>query len=213
MLEIGPAQISNRDRAVTPEDFEWLAKEASREVRKARCIPNRNAQGRREPGWVSLYIVPDSTEPTPMPSLELRRSVTRYLARRADLCIVRQEHISVGPPEYVRVGVRVTVFARSLDDTALAELNVRKKLDTFLHPLTGGPEGKGWEFGRELAASDIYRLLEEIKEVDHVGPIHLFFGEKASAERAEIGPNALIAPGEHFITTSVANGREQHVIA
>src|SRR5207253_2184955 len=96
MLEIGPAQISNRGRAVTPEDFEWLAKEASREVRKARCVPNRNAQGQRETGWVSLYIVPDSAEPAPMPSFELRRSVTRYLAQRADLDIVNQEHISVG---------------------------------------------------------------------------------------------------------------------
>jgi len=206
MLEIGPAQISNRGRAVTPEDFEWLAKEASREVRKARCIASRNPQGRRESGWVSVYIVPDSTEPLPMPSLELRRSVTRYLARRADLNIVGQEHIFVAAPEYVRVGVEVTVFARSLDDTAVAELNVRKKLDTFLHPLTGGPGGTGWEFGRELAASDIYLLLEEIDEVDHVGEILLRFNGQESAMRTETDPNALVAGGEHLITISVANG-------
>src|SRR5439155_12897198 len=124
----------------------------------------------------------------------------------ADLDIVNQEHISVGAPEYVRIGVKVTVFARSLDDTALAELNVRKKLDEFVHPLTGGPEGKGWEFGRGLAASDIYRLLEDIKEVDHVGPVLLLFNGKESDQRADVGANALIAGGEHRITLSVANG-------
>jgi hypothetical protein len=206
MLEIGPAQISNRGRAVTPEDFEWLAKEASREVRKARCVPNQNDQGSREPGWVSVFVVPDSKAPAPMPSFELRRAVTRYLSQRADLNIVGQEHIFVGAPEYVRVGVQVTVFARSIDETALAERNVRQKLAEFLHPLTGGPEGTGWEFGRKVATSDIYRLLEGIEEVDHVGPVQLLFSDTESVVRAEVGTNALIAAGEHIVSTLVANG-------
>lgn len=204
MLEFGPAQISNRGRAVTPEDFEWLAKEASREVRKARCVPNRNDQGRSEPGWVSIFIVPDSTESEPRPSLELRRAVTRYLAQRADLNLVAQDHIWVGPPNYVAVGVEVTVFARTIDDTGQAERNARAKLDQFLHPLTGGRDGTGWEFGRDLAVSDIYQQLEAIEEVDHLGRVVLHFNGQISAERAEVGANGLIANGTHLLTISVA---------
>lgn len=207
MLVIGPAQVSHRDRAVTPNDFEWLAKEASRQVRKARCVPNRNRSGRGEAGWVSVYIVPDSSDAQPQPSLALRRAVTRFLSERADTNVVDQEHIFVGPPAYVPVSVDVSIFARSLDDVAAAEIETRRKLDQFLHPLSGGPEGEGWDFGRDLAVSDLYSLLEDIPEVDHVGRLTLRFDQQESSERVEVGPNALVASGEHAIRTMVANGK------
>ena len=206
MLTIGPAQISHRDRAVTPDDFERLALEASREVRKARCLPNRNAGGRHELGWTTVYIVPDSQDAQPVPSLQLRRAVQRYLAERADVTVVDQKHIVIGPPEYVPVTVEATVFAKSLDLVATAEQQVKKQLEEFLHPLKGGPDQEGWEFGRDLATSDLYALLEAIDEVDHVGRIVLFLGDSSSDEQVMVGSDALIASGPHRITMSVANG-------
>ena len=204
MLTIGPAQISHRDRAVTPDDFERLALEASREVRKVRCLPNRNASGRRELGWTTVHIVPDSEEREPIPSLGLRRAVQRYLAERADVTLVDQKHIVIGPPKYVPVTVEATVYAKSLDLVAKAEQNVKKELERFLHPLKGGPEKQGWEFGRDLAASDLYALLEEIDEVDYVGSLQLFLGTSPSGEQIEVEADALIASGPHRITTTVA---------
>lgn len=206
MLIVGPAQISHRDRAVTPDDFERLALEASREVRKARCLPNRNASGRNELGWTTVHIVPDSQDAQPIPSLELRRAVQRYLADRADVTVVDQKHIVVGPPQYVPVTVEATIFAKSLDLVATAEQRVKKQLEDFLHPLKGGPDQEGWEFGRDLAASDLYTLFEAIDEVDHVGPVRLFLGDSSSDEQVVVEPDALIASGPHRITMSVANG-------
>lgn len=204
MLIIGPAQISHRDRAVTPDDFERLALEASREVRKVQCLPNRNASGRHELGWTTVHIVPDSEERQPVPSLGLRRAVQRYLADRADVTLVDQKHIVIGPPKYVPVTVEATVYAKSLDLVARAEQNVKKGLETFLHPLKGGPEKQGWEFGRDLAASDLYALLEGIDEVDYVGSLQLFLGNSPSGEQVEVEADALIASGTHRITTTVA---------
>jgi baseplate J-like protein len=204
MLTIGPAQISHRDRAVTPEDFERLALEASREVRKARCLPNRNANGRHEVGWTTVHIVPDSKDPKPTPSLELRRAVQRYLADRADATLVDQKHIVIGPPEYVPVTIEATIFAKSLDDVSTAEQRVKKQLEEFLHPLKGGREKEGWEFGRDLAASDLYALLEAIDEVDHVDSLSLFVKDSPSGEHVAVAPDALIASGTHKITTTVA---------
>jgi len=204
MLEIGPAQISHRDRAVTPEDFERLAREASREVRKALCLPNRNARGGHELGWTSVYIVPASKDATPIPSLQLRRSVQGFLARRADATLVHQDHIFVGPPRYVPVSVEVTVFAKSIDVVASAEQSVRQKLEQFLHPLTGGPANEGWDFGRDLAASDLYALLEDIKDVDHIATLRMVFGDNASEEKVEVDADALVASGTHKISMNVA---------
>lgn len=206
MLEIGPAQLSNRGRAVTPDDFEWLAKEASREVRKALCLQNRNRAGRYEVGWVSLYLVPDSKDANPKPSLELRRTVQRYVAERADVTVVDQEHIFVGEPLYVPVDVEVTIFAKSFDVAGTAERRVRDRLDQFLHPLTGGPQQDGWDFGRNLAASDLYVLLEEIEEVGYVGELRLRVGDFESGEQIEVGADALVASGTHTVTVMVENG-------
>lgn len=228
MLEIGPAQVSNRGRAVTPDDFERLAMEASREVRKARCIPNRNKAGQNEIGWISVYLVPDSKEAQPKPSLELRRAVQRYLAERADVTLVKpeqisvssapgcaprrvqlfdnEEHIFIGPPQYVPVNVEVKVYAKSLDVVGTAELKVKERLTEFLHPLSGGPANEGWDFGRDLAASDLYLLLEEIEEVDHIGSLRLFSGETESEDQIVVGPDALLASGDHTVSMLVANG-------
>ena len=35
----GPRHIKSRDRAITKEDFEWLAHQAAGEIAKARCLP------------------------------------------------------------------------------------------------------------------------------------------------------------------------------
>ncbi len=204
MLTIGPAEISHRDRAVTPDDFERLALEASREVRKVRCLPNRNASGRQEVGWTTVHIVPDSEDREPVPSLGLRRAVQRYLADRADVTLVDQQHIVIGPPKYVPVTVKATIYAKSLDLVASAEQKVKKGLETFLHPLKGGPENQGWEFGRDLAASDLYALLEDIDEVDYVASLELFLGDSPTGEQVEVDADALIASGTHKITTTVA---------
>ncbi|HLB71693.1 MAG TPA: putative baseplate assembly protein [Candidatus Methanoperedens sp.] len=168
MLEIGPAMIDHRDRAVTAEDFEWLAKNASRKVIKVRCLPNINNRRQKEIGWITVIIVPDSLEAKPCPSLELRKKVRQHLEARSANTLSHKRHVNVDSPSYVEVSVSVDVFVTSLDKISEVEREVKKKLDAFFHPLTGGPEEKGWDFGRDVSASDIYALLEDIEGVDHV---------------------------------------------
>ncbi|MEM9218139.1 MAG: hypothetical protein AAGD25_27830 [Cyanobacteria bacterium P01_F01_bin.150] len=43
-------------------------------------------------------------------------------------------------------------------------------IDTFLHPIKGGTEGRGWPFGRDIYVSEIYELLDKHPSVDHVEP-------------------------------------------
>jgi len=44
---------------------------------------------------------------------------------------------------------------------------------TFLHPLSGGRFGSGWEFGRDVYASEVSELIESIAGVDHVESLRL----------------------------------------
>ncbi|MGH9972168.1 MAG: putative baseplate assembly protein [Pyrinomonadaceae bacterium] len=221
MLTIGPRRISHRDRAVSVEDFEELAHEASRQVAKVRCLgttnlirtdtglpdpcdPRQLHQALEERGRVSLIIVPDSPDPRPCPSLELRRAVKEYLRDRAPSVVAAGERIVVRPPDYVTVGIQANIFVTTLEKAATAETQARKRLEEFLHPVRGGPEGNGWEFGRPISKSDVFAELERIADIDRVEDLVFQFRGRTDSDRVVIGPNELLASGEHKLAIKKA---------
>jgi hypothetical protein len=188
MLEIGPAMIGHRNRAITWEDFEWVAKKASRKIAKVKCLPNRSnrlvdKEHIKEIGWVTLIIVPDEKIPQPTPSLELKRQVRKYLENHGANTLASVQHIWVDGPAYVEISVSMDVFVTLIDRISEVEREVKKKLGEFFHPLTGGPENNGWEFGRDVNVSDIYALISEIKWVDHVEKLRLEYSGSVGNER------------------------------
>jgi predicted phage baseplate assembly protein len=221
MLTIGPRRLSHRDRAVSVEDFEELAFEASRQVAKARCLGTtnliRNDTGLPDPcdprqfhqpieerGWVSLIIVPNSPDPRPCPSLQLRRVVKDYLRERAPTVVAAGDRIVVRPPDYVIVSVQAKIFVTTLEKAAAVETEARMQLEKFLHPVSGGPEGEGWEFGRPVTRSDVFALLERIADVDRVEDLVFVFRDKKDPDRVTIGPNELLASGDHKLAIKKA---------
>ncbi|HWP92872.1 MAG TPA: putative baseplate assembly protein [Thermodesulfobacteriota bacterium] len=206
MLEIGPAMISHRNRAVTVEDFEWLSKQASRKVVKARCLPNTNNKKQTEVGWVTIIIVPDSLDAKPFPSLELRKIVQRYLESCSANTLSNARHIFVDGPLYLDVDISVDVYVDSIDVASEVEREVRRILNSFLHPLTGGPEGQGWDFGRYVSASDVYALLESIDGVDHVENLRFNYNGTTAEDTVEVKRDFLVATtGNHKINLQLKN--------
>ncbi|HYV10456.1 MAG TPA: putative baseplate assembly protein [Pyrinomonadaceae bacterium] len=219
MLTIGPRHISHRDRAVSAEDFEELAFEASRQVAKVRCLrttnlelsgagrpdpcdPEQRHEALEEPGFVSLIVVPDSTDPQPCPSLELRRTLKDYLRERAPSIVASGERLVVRPPDYVAVGIQATIFVTSIEKAAEVETAARKAVEQFLHPVHGGPDGKGQEFGRPILKSDVFALLERITDIDRVEDLKFLFRGRSDPERVEIGPNELLSSGKHELSVT-----------
>ncbi|MGB3942456.1 MAG: putative baseplate assembly protein [Candidatus Manganitrophaceae bacterium] len=169
LIERSPREIRHRNRAVTMEDYEDLAKLASPEVVRAKSVPLRNLTTdplAREPlpGEVGVIIVPRSNEQKPLPSLELIRRTETFLKEHAPLTA----HLSVVGPLYIRVDVTVEVALVSLEGASGVEQAVYQALAAFLHPLTGGLDGTGWDFGRKPHRSDFYALIERVAGVDHV---------------------------------------------
>jgi hypothetical protein len=208
MLEIGPARISHRNRAVTVDDFEWLAMEASRKLAKVRCLPNTNNRMEKETGWVTVIIVPDSPDDEPSPSIELKRKVRKYLEEHCANIISFPDHIHVTAPSYVKVGVSVDVFIASIDATGEVEREVNKKLRAFFHPLTGGPENNGWDFGRDVSISDVYALIEKINGVDHVENLKFSFNGTNNGETVDVEPEFLAANGTHTVNLQLVKGEQ-----
>ncbi len=170
LLERAPRTLRHRGRAVTLEDYEDLAMLASPEVERAKCVPLRNLFDDPldtkpiTPGKVSVIIVPRSKNAKPLPSLELISRVQDHLEANA----VPTVNVSVVGPLYVSVNITAEIALASLEGASAVEQAVYQKLVSFLHPLTGGLDGIGWDFGREPHKSDFYTLIEGVVGVDHV---------------------------------------------
>jgi hypothetical protein len=174
LIERVPRRIRHHDRAVTLEDYEDIAREASAEVARAKCLSLRNLAANpldetKMPGTVSIIIVPKSTDAKPKPTLELIGRVRDYLEARIDPTV----NIVVVGCLYVEVNITTTLVLTSLENGSTVEQAVGQKLASFLHPLTGGFDGTGWDFGRKPYKSDFYRLLEGVPGVDHVHSLEI----------------------------------------
>ncbi|WP_327343094.1 putative baseplate assembly protein [Streptomyces europaeiscabiei] len=177
----GPRSLRHRDRAVTAEDFEDLAFESSTEVARVRAVPPsrydpfdlwfdpatevpKPAHAEADAGGVGVVVVPHSGAARPVPGLGLLRRVEEYLRARCGPTVA----LRVTGPEWIEVTVAVTVVASSPDAAGEVGGRVEQTLQRFLHPLTGGPDGTGWAFGRKPHRSDLYAEIEAVDGVDHV---------------------------------------------
>ncbi len=177
----GPHLLRHRGRAIAAQDLEDLAAAASADVARAAAIvpifnpyslwldpekpkptPDHEAV---HAGRMGVVIVPgDSSVARPAPGLGLLRDVEEYLSSRcpptADLW--------VAGPEWIAVDVTARVAVTAAEDADPVRDRVIAALSRFLHPLTGGPRGDGWPFGRWPRASAVSALIEATEGVDHV---------------------------------------------
>jgi predicted phage baseplate assembly protein len=165
----GPQTLKHQQRAVTCGGFEWLSREASGEVARSYARPACNPRGLVDPGWVTVVILPETSAARPIPNPALVRQVNSYLE---DLALANlttgSSHISVRGPEYIEATVQARIVPVNPTKADDVKLDVLKRLNTFLHPLRGGPEGTGWELGRNVYPSEIYAEIEAVPGVDYV---------------------------------------------
>jgi predicted phage baseplate assembly protein len=160
-----PHAIRSRCRAVTAEDFEFLAMEAS-SIKRAKALPlyQLDFPGVKVPGVVTIIVVPDGDGPAPTPSEGTLRTVCAYLDRRRLLTT----ELYVIKPGYQQVEIRAEIVAN--DDADLAE--VKEALDQslldYFHPLKGGEDGLGWPFGGAIYYSRVNQRCFTIRGVQSV---------------------------------------------
>lgn len=174
--ERGPQRLKHRERSVTWEDYEWLAREASSEIRTAKCFPVTDNLGRTVAGHVAVVITPESKAKKPTPGPALIRKVKSFLEKHA-LCNLgeanAQNAIHVTGPSYVACTVNAKVSAVNPESSDQVELDILTRLDAFLNPLTGGPGKSGWQLGRDVFLSEISAEIETVDGVDHVESVTL----------------------------------------
>jgi predicted phage baseplate assembly protein len=169
-----PQVLRSRERAVTPEDFELLARQATPAIARARCIAVRDGRGGAEestPGRVRLQLVPampsgdgplapERTEVTP----RIRDEVQAYLDDRRLL----GSELVLENAAYTWVSAIARVRPKPRANRARLTARAAEAIYRYIHPTTGGPDYLGWPFGRELFSGEIYSILQAIDGVDFV---------------------------------------------
>lgn len=187
----GPQVLRHRYRAVTAEDYEFLALRASPTVARAKCLKSPKREGE-----ATVLIVPKAEETVldlkkkPVPTPELVRRVKDFLDERR-LVTTR---LRVVKPRFVEISVKVAVV---LKPTGAAVDRVKKTLEESvrraLHPVMGGPTGAGWPFGRALHKSDLYRVVESVEGVDFVDDLDIYDEDlKRSTVQVQLREDELI---------------------
>lgn len=190
----GSHVLRHRLQAISLRDYETLAIQASPDVAVARALPNVDSAGFPAKGWVRLVIIQQSTDPRPQPSFELRQRVKRYLQRR--MPVTAAGRLSVVGPDYLPVDVEVTVAPRDVFQAGRVFELVLGQVQAFLHPLTGGPDGAGFPFGRSVYLSDVAAALEGIAEVDFVESLYLLLEDVPQGEEVAVPPGRIVCAGK-----------------
>jgi Baseplate J-like protein len=191
----GPQTIRHRGRALAPQDYETMAREANASVAVARAVPCRDPGGRQSPGWVTLVIIPQSAEPRPWPSFGLREEVQKFTGARAAADLAAANHIYVTGPDYLPVDVEATLVPLDPAGAGAVEERTRHALETFLHPLRGGPNGRGWVPGRDVFLSDVASVLERVEGVDYVQELALLLNGALQGERVRVAEDRIVVAG------------------
>ncbi len=204
LLKRAPNILKNRGRATALDDFIYIVKESSRDIAKVKILPNLNDKNEYETGWVTVVILPFSTENKPFPTPSLCKKVKEYLLERSS----NVASVRVIPPLYIKADTYIEIYSKNIEDAAEIENDARKIISDFFHPLKGGFEFKGWQFGEIPCLSDLYAMLGKIKDVDYIKTLTMtLYSEKGIKIvditdlniNVKIPDYALIYGGEHKI--------------
>jgi predicted phage baseplate assembly protein len=207
-----PRLLRMRNRAVTADDFAYLAAQVSG-VARACCLSPGALPATTDdirPGHVVVLVL--ATRERRNPSVaradlslpeSLRAAVLAELGKRSLI----STSVDVRSPRAVVVTVELRVkIARGNDPLRRSAMQqqIEQALYRFLDPYEGGPQGDGWPFGRALHAAEIYNLLQRSTDLEFVEQCDLRVSDtngnlRSAGTRIDLPPDGLICSGKHGV--------------
>jgi len=195
----GPQSVRNRGRAVGSTDYATLAREASSAVGYARALPTHDPAGHVLPGWVTVLIIPHSSDPRPQPSFGLRQQVQQFIAQHAPAELADNQRVFVIGPEYLEIDITAVIVPANASEAGTVEQAALDALRAFLHPLTGGPAGEGWDLGRSVFLSDVVAALGKVSGIDHIENLTLLLNGQPQGTSVTIRRDRIAVAGTMHI--------------
>lgn len=175
-------------RAVTPKDYQDLAKRATRAVARVRCNIPQTSDGRLPPGTVEILIVPavvDALRAGDLSKLNIDEHLARLVEQHLDDYRLLTTIVQIAEPGYVGVKVSAEIVVAEYSRPELVRNRVLESLRNFISPLDliedpeqydelMGSEWEGWPFGQNLYVAEIFSLIQRVPGVKHVLDVQLY---------------------------------------
>ena len=183
---------------MTAADYEQLARSASPGVAVARVVTPAGSGCIVPAGSVQVVILPhsDGTDPEPVPSPQLLADVTDVPAKARTI-----RRRGRGDGHWARPTFTSESTWRSCPLPAelagLLSRNAKTSIARFLHPVVGGPEGRGWGFGQAVYRSDLVKWLHQDlrPNLAYVQDLRLLSTGAAVPEQLDIPPDQVPCAG------------------
>lgn len=170
-----PGHLRTLQRAVTASDYEYLATQAaSGFIHRVHALqpPTVNT------GEVKVLVVPRVNHVNggyvPPEELALPDDVRDAIKDFLDERRLISTRLDVLPPAYFWVSTRVRMRISSFYNVDTVKQQAEARLFHFINPLHGGPDGKGWPFGRNLYMSDVITALQGVPGIEVIHSVELF---------------------------------------
>jgi predicted phage baseplate assembly protein len=200
-------ELRARHRAVTAEDFEHLALEATPRVARAICVPPD------EGSTIAVRVLPavhPADRPLTWDELQPEPYLLEQVAAHLDERRLLGSTVNVSPVRLRPVSVVAELQTHPLADVERIRSEAEQALFTYLNPLVGGNVGgigSGWEFGRSLNIGELYGLVHAVDGVEYVRLLRLYdidlrTGEQSgqpSGNHVVLEPDEVIASGRHVV--------------
>lgn len=195
-----PNVLRSRERAVTKEDYEYLAKESSPSISRAYCLePVSTTIGELNSAHlaVQILLVPQYAAETVRPDRDrlnvpqhIKETVTKYLDERRMV----GTPLIVTEAEYIFVSIEGRIKLLDGADRSVARDAIERALYTYIHPVSGGEYGEGWPFGKDLYIPDIINRIQAIPEVEYSLELNASRVDPDTGNRSQLTNHVAVDP-------------------
>lgn len=198
--------IRTQGKAITARDLETLTFNASRSIKKLRCVSGRNAHGGRERGAVTLVVLKKEHSEFSRISEDIRL----YLKDRLPGNIVSDERLYITEPTFVKINVRAEIKTKEINGIFELRKSVEKCLADFFASFSGTDGDNVWRLGMVPNEQQIRSALLRLKNVEYIRNLYITLYVSGAGRLKEIDSDTVsqysyILPenGEHDISVTV----------
>lgn len=167
------AVLRHQNMAITTKDFEEIAKDASRSIKRVKCFSGLDNQERSMSGAITLVVLQKSFGKKESDFQDVRLEIENYMKDRINTVLLDKKLFFVTEPKFVELRIRAEVLAESFEEVFRVKKQIIKKLDDFLNPLIGNFDGMGWSIGTLPNVFQIQNAISDIEGLRHITNIYV----------------------------------------
>lgn len=152
--------LRSRNRVVTQEDILDILRQTSYSIEGIKCGLDVDALGNPAPGKVTVAVLTKEYDKGTHIFHEIKDDMRRKLEECGSFLVMGRE-VQLTQPHFLKLNVRLWLEKDTMENAYDIQNTAHMVIEEFIHPLTGGLDGNGWEIGSFPRVSQIRAYLRK----------------------------------------------------